>query len=473
MAAHALDGATPAQEVESLLGAPLTVAAPERLAAYSLDGVTPDVAAIPETREQVGEVLALAHANGWGLVPWGGGHGMGAGGVPADYRIALCLSRLEKLVEHDPDNLTLVGEGGLTLADANLRTAKARQFLPLGWPGDRGTLGGIVAAARPAPKRLLYGDVRDLLIGITVALPDGSLVRYGRKVIKNVAGYDMNKLFLGSHGMLGVIVETIFKLSALPDEEGAVPGAFADFTAAADAARALAASAFTPAYLLLLDAGLAAALRSGGHLQAPEGGVLLLVGFEGRGLALRRQIEAALQFIGQHGGEPGQPTDAPGEAAAALLAAPPPPPLSSPLSLQHGGHTESHQSGQAPQALRLRIGATPAALAGLCGQVRESLAALGTEVTLLVDYGAGAVQAVLPWPEEAALAGLVSWIGELRGSLQEQRGYVAVQSAPASFKQAAGVWGDMSGEAEIMTRIKARLDPKGIMVPGRFLGKLF
>lgn len=453
--------ASPTQQVEKLLGAPLTVAAPGKLAAYALDGVTPQAAAFPESPEQVGELLALAASNGWGVVPWGGGHGLGAGAAPARYHLALCLARLDKLLEHDADNLTLTGEGGLILEDANRRTAAARQFLPLGFAGDRGSLGGIVAAARPSPKRLLYGDVRDLLIGIRVALPDGGLVRYGRKVIKNVAGYDMNKLFLGSQGMLGVIVETIFKLFALPDEEGCVPGAFPDFAAAAAAARALAASAFTPAYLLLLDAGPANALRADGYLQAPEGGALLLAGFEGRAVTLRRQTEAAMHMMEQHGGEAGQPLGPMPPSAGALITEPPPP----------GGDGSSvrNAGGEPPPALRLRMGTPPGNLAHLCVRLHQSLADLGMELALVADYGAGALRAVLPWPQKEQVHALVHWLRELRGDLQSERGYVALVSAPAALKQTAGVWGDLGGEASIMSLIKARLDPKGIMAPGRYL----
>ncbi len=453
--------ASPAQQVEKLLGAPLTEAAPAKLAAYALDGVTPQAAAFPESPEQVGELLALAGSNGWGVVPWGGGHGVGAGAAPARYDLALCLARLDKLLDHDADNLTLTGEGGLILEDANRRTASHRQFLPLGFAGDRGTLGGIVAAARPSPKRLLYGDVRDLLIGIRVALPDGSLVRYGRKVIKNVAGYDMNKLFLGSQGMLGVIVETIFKLSALPDEEGCVPGAFPDFAAAAAAAQALAASAYTPAYLLLLDAGMANALRADGYLQAPAGGALLLAGFEGRALALRRQVEAAMRMMEEQGGEAGQPLGPIPPGVGTLITAPPPP--------EGDGGSVKNTGGNPPPALRLRLGAPPGNLAQLCGRVRESLATLGMEPALVADYGAGALRAVLPWPQEEQVHALVPWLRELRGDLQSERGYVALVSAPAALKQDAGVWGDLGGEGGIMQLLKARLDPKGIMAPGRYL----
>ena len=449
--------------MERLLGAPLVASAESRRAAFALDGRAPDLAAFPETPEQVAELLALANAQGWGVVPWGGGHGMGAGGAPSRYQVALSLSRLEKLLDHDADNLTLTGEGGLALAEANRRMAPAHQFLPLGLPGDRGTLGGIVAAARPAPRRLLYGDVRDMLIGIRVALPDGSLVRYGRKVIKNVAGYDMNKLFLGSQGMLGVIVEATFKLFALPDEERHLPGTFPDAASAAQAAGALLASHLLPASLLLFDRAMAPAFCTAARLPPPAGQPLLLAGFEGRAAALRRQVEGARELMARHGGTPGEPVSGLEAAACDFLLAPAPEP--------------TQGEGAAPP-VRLRIGVTPREVAELLDDLRTSLAELGVNAAMLADCGAGSVRAVLPWPGDEAAAeplaeSLAEWIATLRRRLAPERGYALLQSAPAALKARVHVWGemegDMKGEGEIMALIKGRLDPKGILAPGRYL----
>lgn len=189
-----------------------------------------------------------------------------------------------------------------------------------------------------------------------------------------------------------------------------------------------------------------------------------------------------MQIMGSQGGEAGQPMGPLSESTAALLTLPPPPMPPPPLPPRLPGegagienaeventgieNTEV-ESGEA--ALRLRIGAPPGALAALCNQLSMELAALGLPPALLADFSAGALQAVLPWPRREALEPLADWIGGLRGALRQQHGYVAIQSAPAELKQELGVWGDMEGEGKIMARIMARLDPKGVMAPGRFL----
>ncbi len=442
---------TIAQRLERLLGKERAVSEPKRLASFQLDGVTPAVAAFPGQPEQVAEVLALAASERWGVIPWGGGHSISAGNPPGGYRVALSLSRMESALDHDRDNLTLSAEGGMTLADANRLVAGAHQLLPLGFPGERNTLGGIVAAARPAPKRLLYGDVRDLLIAVRVALPDGGLVRYGRKVIKNVAGYDMNKLFLGSQGMLGVIVEATFKLFALPDEERFVAASFAEAAAAGAAAAALLASQLTPACLFLLEPAAAATLRARERLPEATGPFLLLSGFEGRSVALARQVGDTYQLMLAHGATAAEPVAQLSAGAGPFLRRAEPP--------AQGG----------PETVRLRIGATQSGLAEQLAGLAATLETIGLRGSAVADYSGASISLTLDWPGEAAATPLAEWIAARRAELESVRGSVVVEAAPVALKRRCHVWGELGGELEIMRLIKARFDPAGIMAPGRYL----
>jgi glycolate oxidase FAD binding subunit len=439
------------QAVERLLGSNLVISAPEGLAAFRLDGLRPAAAVFPEQPEQAAELLALAAEQRWGVVPWGGGHGIAAGQPPARYDVALSLSRLERVVDHDTENLTLTAEGGMALAEANRQAGAAHQLLPLGMPAERNTLGGIVAAARPVPKRLLYGDVRDLLIGIRVALPDGSLVRYGRKVIKNVAGYDMNKLFLGSQGMLGVIVETTFKLFPLPDEERYVLGFFPDAAAGARAAAELLASPLLPACLFLLDERSARAFCVRERLPEPGGPAALLAAFEGRAVALARQVRAAREIMANHGSEPAEPLATLTEGAGNFLRA------------------ADSDTADAGLPVRLRIGATQTELAGLLAELGPSLGGLGLKSRAGADFAGGVVHLAVAWPGDEAAQPLAEWIAARRAALEPLRGSVVVEAAPVPLKRLCHVWGDLGGEMEIMRLIKGRFDPHGIMVPGRYL----
>ena len=140
--------------------------------------------------------------------------------TPARPGLVLSLKRLDRLLEHEPGDLTATAEAGLTFGAFQEALGRRGQWLSLDPPNARqGTLGGILASNASGPRRHLYGTMRDLLIGLTMVLADGSIVRGGGKVVKNVAGYDLPKLAIGSFGTLGVLVEATFKLRPRPDTD--------------------------------------------------------------------------------------------------------------------------------------------------------------------------------------------------------------------------------------------------------------
>ena len=184
------------------------------------------------------------------------------------------LRRLGRLLEHEPGDLTVTAEAGMTVARLQTALRARGQWLSLDPPdAERATLGGVVAANASGPRRQLYGTVRDLLIGLTVVTADGALVRGGGKVVKNVAGYDLPKLFVGSHGTLGIIVETTFKLRPLPDEERLVAVGFDRLKDCGAAARALLAGDLIPSTLELVDGCLRRHARARRRSPRARGGV--------------------------------------------------------------------------------------------------------------------------------------------------------------------------------------------------------
>jgi len=130
---------------------------------------------------------------------------------------AFDLRAMREVLEYTPEDMTVSVEAGLTLAQLQTRLAEHNQWLPMDPPGaDTLTIGALLAANRSGPRRFGYGTVREHLLGIKVVLADGRVIKAGGKVVKNVAGYDLCKLFVGSHGTLGVIVEATFKVLPRP-----------------------------------------------------------------------------------------------------------------------------------------------------------------------------------------------------------------------------------------------------------------
>ncbi|HXG42487.1 MAG TPA: FAD-binding oxidoreductase, partial [Dehalococcoidia bacterium] len=200
----------------------------QAVAAYSLGGLVPRAVARPCTVEQVQGVLGLAHREGLAVVPWGGGTMMGLGPPPRRYDIALDMRRLDRVLEHEPADLTCTVQAGMTVAALLSHLAGSGQSVGLDPPlPQEATVGGTLAAAVAGPRRYSCGHPRDFTIGMRVVLADGRLTRAGGRVVKNVAGYDLCKLYIGSMGTLGVVVEATFKLLPLPRTTGSLRFAFA------------------------------------------------------------------------------------------------------------------------------------------------------------------------------------------------------------------------------------------------------
>lgn len=436
-----------AGRINAALGATAATDAPEATAAAAVSGRMPRAVAFPRTEEQVAALLALAGRERWSVVPWGGGSTRPGAAPPARYDVALSLSALAQVLDHDADNLTLTAQAGLPLAEACRLVRPKRQFLPLGFAHERRTLGGLVAANRTPPQRLQYGDLRDQLLGLRVATAAGTLVRYGRKVLKNVAGYDMNKLFLGSEGLLGVIVEVTLKLAALPDETGCLLGVFPGAHQAFACAAALFRSRLEPSGIFVLDDAAGGALRAAqGFAPAAAGGAYVLAGFEGRGVTVKRQLRDAAAVMSAEGAVAVETVPALSQPAAALL--------------------EHPAAPGARMPVLLRLGVAPAALADLWERLGADLDTRGGEAKV-ADYGAGRL--LLALPEPGAPERWAARVEALRARLAARRGYAVLQSAPPELHVHVAAWGGMDGELRLLKALKARLDPHGILAPGRFI----
>jgi glycolate oxidase FAD binding subunit len=187
------------------------------LGPYALGALQPARVFEPKEPEEVAATLRAAAAAGEAVVVHGGGTLQGASNAPARYDVALSTKKLSALYDYDARDLTAGAGAGMTVAALARTLAEHGQFLPLDAPlASLATLGGTLAAGWAGPRRATYGRPRDLLIGATLALADGTLAKTGGMVVKNVTGYDMGKLYVGSHGTLGVIVRANFKILPAP-----------------------------------------------------------------------------------------------------------------------------------------------------------------------------------------------------------------------------------------------------------------
>src|SRR5271157_4906444 len=182
-------------------------------------GVLPQFVAEPENERQLAAALAFANHAGIAVVPRGGGTKMDWGNPPKKAELVLSTARLNRILEHVWADLTVTLEAGCTLQSLRKTLAQHGQRLAFDglWP-EHATIGGVLSTNDSGTLRMRFGALRDLIIGVTLALPDGTLAKSGGKVVKNVAGYDLPKLATGSLGTLGIITQAIFRLHPVPRE---------------------------------------------------------------------------------------------------------------------------------------------------------------------------------------------------------------------------------------------------------------
>ncbi|MFC4005654.1 FAD-binding oxidoreductase [Nonomuraea purpurea] len=376
----------------------------------AVGGVRPRWVALPESVEEIAAVLRGCAERDLAVVPAGGGTKLHWGRPPERCDVLLDLCCMNEIIEHAAGDLVVRAQAGVTMDALAAALADKGQELALDVPFAEGaTVGGTLAAALPGPRAFRYGTARDLLIGITVVLPDGTIAKSGGKVVKNVAGYDLGKLFTGSYGTLGVIAEATFRLHPLPAERRWITARL-DRAALPPIAAALAASQAEPSAVEV-------------DWPRPDGPLTLAVLVEGT--AAQARAEALRQVIGA------------GTVGAERPA--------------WWGLIERDD-------VLVEVRFPPSATAAVLD------AAAATGMALRGSPVSGRVL-LESWRaiEEDELAAAVSG---LRERVEEAGGRVNVLAAPY-----AGVerWGQVSG-LPLMRRVKERFDPGRMMSPGRFLG---
>jgi glycolate oxidase len=246
------------QALRDAVGAEKVLDSPIDLIAYSFDGTfeqyVPDVAVLPQTTEDVSAVVGVAAKHNVPVVPRGMASGLAGGSLPARGGIALSLTRMNRILEIDQENMTVTVEAGVVTADLEKEVAKVGLFYPPDPSSNRqSTIGGNVACNAGGPRCLKYGVTGDYVLGLTVVLADGKILETGGKPIKNVVGYDLTSLFVGSEGTLGIVTQALLRLVAAPKFVRTARAEFASLDDAAHAVNAILAAGVVPATLELMD----------------------------------------------------------------------------------------------------------------------------------------------------------------------------------------------------------------------------
>ncbi len=378
----------------------------------------------PETTEQLAQVITEANRNKWRVLPCGSGSKLSWGGLVKGIDVVVSTERLNKLIDHAVGDLTVTAEAGMKFSELQAILAKANQFLALDPVTPSATLGGIVATADTGSLRQRYGSVRDQLLGITFVRADGQIAKAGGRVVKNVAGYDLMKLFTGSYGTLGVISQVTFRVYPIPQISATVV-LTATGEDVSQAAAILRGSALTPTQADLLSTQLVSELGLGT-------GMGLIARFQSIAESVKEQSNRLVE-VGQNLGLQG-----------AIYAGVDEADLWERLR-------ESIYSGSSESAITCKIGVLPTAGVEVLKQAQKGL--------IHVASGLG----VLGFEDEKGLV-------EMRSLCENHRGFLTILTAPVGVKQRLDVWGYTGNAGEMMRRIKLQFDEKGILSFGRFVG---
>jgi len=434
--------------------------------------------AAPASTDEASALLRAAARLGLTVVPRGSGRRQHWGNPPATCDLVVDTGRLDQVLEHAVGDLVVRVQAGVRLAQLATMLGAAGQRLALDPPEIEATVGGVLATNAAGPLRYRYGAPRDLLIGITVVRADGTVAKSGGKVVKNVAGYDLGKLFAGSYGTLGLITEATFRLHPLPQRSSWLSLDCPDPESAADAVRLMADSPLAPAAIELswpaAEAPLAVSVLIEGDEKSVSGRADRMSELLERGLATWLPNKTKL-----FGSQPSHPTLA-GEAADQTN----PGDSSSHGELAHAGAAVRPVRLARPLAgdrelpgkddTLLRLAFWGGQLARVLSTVRSVAAANGVDPAISGSAGAGILEVGLTAESDAAA--VARFVGELRNELDglsdgvvPRTASAVVLCAPPGVRDAVDVWGPVPS-LRLMQAVKDQFDPEHRMAPGRLAG---
>lgn len=408
-------------------------------AADTVDGACPSIVALPSTETVVAELVRLAATEKWKILPAGNRRHMHTGNVPSRIDVLLSTARLDRILHYEAADLTASAGAGVTLGQLAERTGPQRQFLPVDPPHfEQATLGGTISANLFGHLRTGYGTIRDYVVGARFVRGDGTAVKSGGRVVKNVTGFDLHKLLIGAHGTLGVVTEVSLKLRPMPESELTVLSCV-DEEGLRTLMRELNRSALLPIRAAALN-------REAARAVLPEftaGGYAVMVTFGDSAAGNRYQAEKlrALCMASRAAA-----TDVlTGEITGAAW-----------LRLRELEPTIM-------PALTLRVSVLPSRTCDVLAWLTRKLGELCARPVVVAMPLAGVIRVSV---HETGFEKWPALISDLRAMVCAGPGSVIVERAPEDLKRAIDVWGEDKETASLVRRIREAFDPRGVFCHG-------
>jgi glycolate oxidase FAD binding subunit len=413
-------------------------------ASCAILGKQPQAVVFPESVDQVCAVMRIAHEHNLAVAPRGCGSKMYIGNPPERLDLVLSLERLNQVENYAHGDMTMKLQAGVRLQEVLNLTADHQQTLPVDPPDPANTtMGGLCATNITGPLRYSAGSFRPHLLGVTAVMADGTITTAGGMVVKNVTGFNLNKLYAGSLGTLAVIVGVNVKLRPKPANERTLCAAFSDRDTAVKTGYALMDSCQLPAFIELANAHTAKAAG------APNPTTWnLIVGFEGFSTTVDAEVSEMVNRCRAEGVTDVQVLE---QAQG--------------MALRESLRNYPNYAGDNGVILRVTIPASA------CNQWYAAVetAPMYDQAVILSHFGCGVYQVMLPDTTVNA-ADALQFVQAVSIASTQCDGRMFIEKAPATITEHVPVWGEPTDDWTLMRKIKDTIDPRHILNPGRFVG---
>lgn len=457
----------------------------DTLTQYAIDQKTPRAVIFPKDAGEISEVLKFANREKLAVVPWGSGSQIKMGNPPKQLDLVVCTKRLNHMIDVDTQNLTITVQAGVKFRDIQARLAtqedrcylpldelnvdaddvicsdrsNSGSFLPIDPPcSDKATIGGIIAANASGSRRLLYNLPRDVVLGVRFVTPRGDVPGSGGKTVKNVSGYDVSKLLVGSMGSLGIITEITFRLLPLPEKMQTVLLSFSSFENAVGFAKRLLSTKLIPAAVDVMNAEAIKQLDIPTTIDFAADRYVAAVALEAFAPAVDR-MNAEIRQMARAAGI-GSVTDfTESDHLKFWLALSG---LAAELDMNFSGF------------IRAKVNYRISAWKDIFAYAEKTLSTSNIAHTIQAHAGSGIcyVNLLLDQPGNGSEDQAVEFMDGLLEASRNAGGNTVIQSAPTGLKNRLKIWGETGSDFVAMKTLKENLDPNGVMCPGRFVGNL-
>ena len=393
----------------------------------------------PQTVETLSAIIKTTQQEKWRIISCGSGSKLDWGGLTKDIQLVVSTQKCDRIIEHAVGDLTVTVEAGVKLADLQEQLKQTNQFLPIDptFP-QQATIGGIVATADTGSWRESYGGIRDMVLGISFIRADGEIAKAGGRVVKNVAGYDLMKLFTGSYGTLGIITQVTLRTYPLPEASQTIV-LMGEAKEIAQATQTIRNSGLTPTAADLVSASVMDKLGMAKELS-------LIIRFQTISESIKQQT-SQIESIAQQ------------------------------LNLKVSYYQDADETNLWQRLLEtIRFPSSKTAIIGKIGIVPNAAVDLLQQLAIITanqglaiihaSSGIGHLQIESRDEEQTYF----TRIAKTRSCCQDNGGFLTILKAPKSIKQHLDIWGYTGNAVQMMQTIKQKFDPNHIFNPGRFVG---